>query len=103
MYFRVECGKISVMKRKIIIICTVVVLLVTSIVYFSCRNRETENVNLVIQVEFSDTQKKFSQADSSILAQAFNGSKNSLDNFIYVNSNGNRSLKSKVLGVVKID
>ena len=103
MYFRVECGKISVMKRKIIIICTVVVLLVTSIVYFSCRNRETENVNLVIQVEFSDTQNKFSQADSSILAQAFNGSKNSLDNFIYVNSNGNRSLKSKVLGVVKID
>ena len=91
------------MKRKIIVICAVLALLITSFTYFSCKNKEVENVNLVIQVEFSDTENHFTQADSSILAQAFNGSKNSLDNFIYVNSNGKHTLKSKILGVVKID
>lgn len=95
-------AKIFIMKRKIIVICTVIVLIVTAIVYFARKNKQVENVNYVIQVEFSDT-AGFSQADSSILAQAFNGSKNSLDNFIYVNSNGNRTLQSKMLGVVKID
>ena len=68
-----------------------------------CGKNKSENVNLVIQVEFLDTQNPFSKEDNRILAQAFNGSKNSLDNFIYLNSNGSRTLESKTLGVVKID
>ena len=103
MYFKVDCVKITNVKRKLIIVCTVIALIISSIACVGCGKKDAENVNLVIQVEFSDTENHFSKADASILAKAFNGSTNSLDNFIYVNSNGNRTLKSNILGVVKID
>ena len=95
--------KISIVKRKIILLFTVILVLTSLLIPMGCGKNKSENVNLVIQVEFLDTQNPFSKEDNRILAQAFNGSKNSLDNFIYLNSNGSRTLESKTLGVVKID
>ena len=89
------------MKRRIILLFVAIALAFCTLGGVGCGKKD-ENVNLVIQVEFSDTETHFSHVDNSVLAQAFNGANNSLDNFIYVNSNGNRTLKSKILGVVKI-
>jgi M6 family metalloprotease-like protein len=91
-------------KAKIILLFTVITLLFSSIAFVGCAAKKgEENVNLVIQVEFLDTESLFSTEDNELLLQAFNGKTNSLDNFIYVNSNGKRTLTSTLTGVVKIN
>ena len=78
-------------------------LIFTACLSVGCKkSQKSAEVNLVLQVEFLDTETPFSANDGQILKSAFCGKENSLDNFIKTNSNGNHLLESKLLGVVKI-
>ncbi|MBR2336500.1 MAG: hypothetical protein IKA61_00950 [Clostridia bacterium] len=91
------------MKRKITAFFTLLIIALTAVFPISCKKDGEENTNLVIQVEFSDTESPFTQRENDLLKKAFCGEKDSLDNFIYLNSNGSHKVKSNILGVVKID
>ncbi|MBQ7373635.1 MAG: hypothetical protein IJW64_03640 [Clostridia bacterium] len=91
------------MKRKII--CFIISFLFAFSIPFQsgCKKQTAKSLNLVVTVEFEDTQGFFKEEQSSILNRAFITDKNGLKNFILKNSNCKKTVETVFTQTVKID
>lgn len=91
------------MKRKIISLITLFLVVFSACFFGGCKKGESKALNVVITVEFEDTQGFFGQEQTEILKQAFISDENGLKNFIYKNSNRKKTVETVFAKTVKIN
>ena len=89
------------MKKKVIAIIALFSLFLTSF-SFGCKKSEPKSINVVVKVEFEDTENFFGEAQDLALSKAFIEDENGLKNFIYKNSNGKKTVNTVFTQRVKI-
>ena len=90
------------MKRKILCLIASLSLFCVALYLSGCQKQEQRKVNLVVTVEFDDTQGFFNAEQKSVLERAFITDENGLKNFILKNSNRKKTVDSTFVETVKL-